>query len=630
MHLGNVGRLRDDLMTSQDILLVAPYQHTGLLSKQVIAKLGLEIPVEVAYDYEALDAIKRHPDCKIIISRGGTAKVLRGVPGITVVDIEASFYDVFNAVRKLLRAGCHSIAVVTQDNVIGLETCSLQLKGELVNVHPCTTPEEIEETVARVYEQGCDGVAGCVVAVESARRFNIKSEFVDSDFFSIKKAVLNAVELEHSMRSRELMLSTMTSLLNNIDEGVIVFDENGSSTYTNQKASDLLSFCERDKWHDNLAPYLKKDGSHAVLSLGDRKVLLRNLELTSGDLKNNMVVMQDSSALEENVRSMKIAVYEKGLYARTRFEDIVRKSAVMEEVVEKASKFAHSESTVMIFGETGVGKEGFAQSIHNDSPRSQMPFVSVNCASLPEGLVASELFGYAEGAFTGARRSGRKGLFEMAQGGTIFLDEVTELPMDVQSQLLRVIQEREVRRIGDDRVIPLDIRIIAAGNRRVLEMCAEGTFRYDLYYRLNVLRLAIPPLRERGDDVILLFKHFMAEFLHCDEHEILLEDEASAMLLAYQWPGNVRELRNVAEALSFSGSRVQVQDLSELITSKDRVLPGSDAAHIVFSDTISLMDVEKQYLKHLLSKHSITECVRISGLSRTTLWRRLRELSLEI
>ncbi len=617
-------------MTSQDILLVAPYQHTGLLSKQVIAKLGLEIPVEVAYDYEAIDAIKRHPDCKIVISRGGTAKVLRGVPGITVVDIEASFYDVFNAVRKLLRAGCHSIAVVTQDNVIGLETCSLQLKGELINVHPCTTPEEIEETVARVYEQGCDGVAGCVVAVESARRFNIKSEFVDSDFFSIKKAILNAIELEHSMRSRELMLSTMTSLLNNIDEGVVVFDENGSSTYTNQKAADLLSFCEKNKWHENLAPYLKQDGSHAVLSLGDRKVLLRNLELSSGDLKNNMVVMQDSSALEENVRSMKIAVYEKGLYARTRFEDIVRRSTVMEEVVEKAAKFAHSESTVMIFGETGVGKEGFAQSIHNDSPRSQMPFVSVNCASLPEGLVASELFGYAEGAFTGARRSGRKGLFEMAQGGTIFLDEVTELPLDVQSQLLRVIQEREIRRIGDDRVIPLDIRIIAAGNRRVLEMCAEGSFRYDLYYRLNVLRLAIPPLRERGDDVILLFKHFMAGFLHCDEQEILLSDEASAMLLSYQWPGNVRELRNVAEALSFSGNRVQVQELSELITPKNKVPSAKGATHLDISDTTSLMDVEKQYLKHLLSKHSISECVKISGLSRTTLWRRLRELSLEV
>ncbi len=611
------------MLTQSNILLIAPYQHTGTLSKMVIGQMGLSIPVEVAYDYEALATLKRHPDVKIVISRGGTAKILHGVKGITVVDIEASFYDVFNAVRKLLTQGCHNIAVVTQDNVIGLESGSLSLKGEQITVHPCATVEEIEETVERAAEQGYDGIAGCVVAVETAGRFKLRSCFIDSDFYTIKKAVLNALALEESMRSQELMLNMTTSLLNNIDEGVVVFDQEGAAKYFNQKASDLLSFCSHEKWHESLRPYLKQDGAYSVLSLGDKKVLLRNLELSSGDLHSSLVVMQDGSAVEEGARNMKIAVFEKGLYARSHFDDILRTSTVMEEAVQKARKYAQSDSTVMIFGETGVGKEGIAQSIHNGSARCEMPFVSVNCASLPEGLVASELFGYAEGAFTGARRNGRKGLFETAQGGTVFLDEVTELPLDVQSQLLRVIQEREVRRIGDDKVIPLDIRIIAAGNRHMLQLCAEGRFRYDLYYRLNVLRLTIPPLRERGDDILLIFRHYMAKFLGEDPRAIVIGEECERLLLDYSWPGNVRELRNIAEALSFSGPIADAGELKELINAEHKT---EDTGYSLrLKEQASLKEVEPEYLSRLAKRYSQAEICRIAGLSRTSLWRKLRE-----
>lgn len=613
-------------MPNSDLLLVAPYRHTGALSAQVVAQLGLSIPVEVAYDYEALDVVKRHPKARIVISRGGTAKVLRGVPNLTVIDIEASFYDVFNAVKKLLLSGCHRIAVVTQDNVIGLEEGDLSLNGDEISVYPCRSPEEIEKRVEAEFAKGCDGIAGCVVAVNCARRLKMRSAFIDSDFFSIKKAVLNALELERSMSAREMMLSLMQSLFNNIDEGVVVFDEVGHERFFNDKASELLSCFKREHWLEKLNPLLKKDGIPATAVLGQRRVLMRNLELSSGDLKNRMVVIQDGSALEESVKSMKFDLYEKGLFARTHFSDILHKSRIMDELVEKARKFARSDSTVMIFGETGVGKEGFAQSIHNDSLRSDKPFVSVNCASLPEGLVASELFGYAEGAFTGARKNGRKGVFEMAQGGTIFLDEITELPLDVQSQLLRVIQEREVRRVGDDRVIPLDIRIICAGNRRILDMCSKGTFRFDLYYRLNVLRLSIPPLRERGEDVLLLFKRFMADFLHCSPEEILIDDGGMQLLCNYQWPGNVRELRNVAEALSFDGQRVSKNKLQELLSGTADDEPSQDAYTLEIPDHACLKELEGIYLKRLMKRHCLKDVCAISGLSRTTLWRKLKDL----
>ena len=295
---------------------------------------------------------------------------------------------------------------------------------------------------------------------------------------------------------------------------------------------------------------------------------------------------------------------------------------VMEDAVSLAKRFSNSDSTVLIFGETGVGKEGFAQSIHNNSPRASKPFVSVNCASLPQGLVASELFGYAEGAFTGARSSGKKGLFELAQGGTIFLDEITEIPLEVQSQFLRVIQEREVMRIGDDRIIPLDIRIICASNKKILPLCDEGLFRYDLYYRLNVLKLTIPPLRERGLDVLVLFKKFMSEFLHVNEGELEIDDSIIRLLTGYSWPGNVRELRNFAEALSFYGSEIKLSNVQSLLShDQDESTSQNLSCGLKIHEDTPLEELEREYYRYMLERHSNSEVAKLAGISRTSLWR---------
>lgn len=609
------------------ILFIAPYRHIGVLAKQVIESMGLSIRVEVAYDYEAIEAVRKHKHAKIVISRGGTAKVLMGVPGLTVVNTEASFYDVFIAIKNLLKQGCHNISVVTQDNVIGLEAGQISIKGEEVSIIPCKTVEDIQEKVEQVVENGCDGIAGCVVAVESARRFDVPTVFVDSDFFTVKKAILAAQRIEASMRTQDLMLERMGSLLNTIEEGVIIFDQDHLPDFYNAQAEKLLSNTDSRSWHQKLKPYLKSNGIPSVAIFEGRKIMLRNLEFEYGSAKTSMVVMQDSSVIEESAKNMKIAVYEKGLYARSKFADILHHCQSMNDAVELAQKFAVSDSTVLIFGETGVGKEGFAQSIHNASTRSEMPFVSVNCASLPQGLVASELFGYVDGAFTGARKNGKKGLFEMAQGGTVFLDEVTELPLDVQSQLLRVIQEREIMRIGDDKLIPLDIRIICACNKNMLALCNEGKFRFDLYYRLNVLRLSIPPLRERGEDIEILFRAFLGSFLHEQPQDLELEQGVINLLDNYRWPGNVRELRNIAEALSFYGKRVRLENLQSLLEQSGGAQRGSGMV-LELSKHASLREVEQAYLKKVMSEYSIKEACELTGLSRTTLWRRLREFDL--
>ena len=231
---------------------------------------------------------------------------------------------------------------------------------------------------------------------------------------------------------------------------------------------------------------------------------------------------------------------EKGLFARYTFDHIVYRSEKMKTGIENAKKIALTDSTVLINGETGTGKELFAQSIHNYSKRSNKPFVAVNCAALPESLLESELFGYEGGAFTGSKKEGKLGIFEQANKGTIFLDEIGDMPLSLQARLLRVIQEKQIMRIGSNKVIDIDVRIVAATNKTLRHEVKSGTFREDLFYRLNVLPILIPPLKERSEDILILFRHFAGE-------EVYLMPETRRHLLNYSWPGNARELKNVAD-----------------------------------------------------------------------------------
>lgn len=237
-------------------------------------------------------------------------------------------------------------------------------------------------------------------------------------------------------------------------------------------------------------------------------------------------------------------------YARYQFADILGLSTSIKEAKKIARTAAKTNSTVLLFGETGTGKEMFAQAIHNASDRAANPFVAINCGAIPENLVESILFGYAEGAFTGAKKSGNIGAFEQADKGTLFLDEISEMPLDSQVRLLRAIQEREITRIGDTEPIKIDVRIIAAANLNIKEMVETGKFRADLYFRLNVLTVHIPSLRERMDDIKYLFDYFLhrfAKLMSKSGFYLELSPEVLKVLKEYQWPGNVRELQNCAE-----------------------------------------------------------------------------------
>ena len=607
------------------ILFIAPYKQMAQKARRVLRALKADFPVVVGYDELGVTKVAEFPEAKILISRGGTTKQLRRYfPDKTIVDISASFTDISKGIEKLISQGCTNIAVITHENIIGSIATKISFGREKVEITPCLDREDIEANVARRIAEGADGIVGCTIAVREAQRAGVKSYFIDAEYDSIRQAVLLALTFDAGFSVREQAANQQRALIDALEEGIVIFDKERRPIYFNDNAQKIFASLPRERWAESLMKYL--DGTHRhphVISIDNRQAILHTAKLPDSD-NEIAAIIQEGSFIEQSEKAMRTAAYAKGLYAKLCFEDLTFKDQKMLDIVAMARKFALSDSTVLISGETGTGKEGFAQSIHAASRRSSMPFVSVNCASLPQGLIASELFGYVEGAFTGARQSGKKGLFELAQGGTIFLDEITELPLEVQAQLLRVLQEREVMRVGDDKVIPLDIRVICACNKSLLSLCEQGRFRYDLYYRINVLKLSIPPLRQRPDDILPLFTRFVSEQLKLTPEDIEVSPEAARRLLSRTWPGNVRELRNAAEVCSFSGRIVDETTLQRALQ-EDNGPQEHSGLTLHLPEHADADAVMRAYLEELSRTCSISEMVEISGLSRTTVWRKLKE-----
>ena len=349
-----------------------------------------------------------------------------------------------------------------------------------------------------------------------------------------------------------------------------------------------------------------------------------------GEIVGAALTLYDARAIQEADTSLRMQHGRRQSAARHRFASLVGHSPAFARAVQTAQRFARNDLTVLIAGESGVGKELFAQSIHNESTRAGRPFVAVNCAAFPEALLESELFGYEEGAFTGSRRGGKRGLFETAHTGTLFLDEIGDMPLHLQTRLLRVLQEREITRLGATAPIPVDVRVIAATHQPLQQMIAERRFRQDLYYRINTLRLVLPPLRERREDVALLAQVLVERCLQRQGHGVLDARRALAplmpRLLAYGWPGNVRELENVGERIAvflMQFERIEEIRWEELRHECPELFADESAAPVEVSDVPA-----KSQWRELLAANggNRQQTARQLGVSRSTLWRWVREM----
>ncbi|WP_417897030.1 sigma 54-interacting transcriptional regulator [Bacillus haimaensis] len=331
----------------------------------------------------------------------------------------------------------------------------------------------------------------------------------------------------------------------------------------------------------------------------------------------------------ENKANYYHSEYQKAESARFTWDHILSKDAYMEKLKKSATKAAKGRSTVLIRGESGTGKELFAHAVHNSSARKEGKFVVVNCAAIPEDLLESEFFGYEDGAFTGARNKGKIGKFDLANGGTLFLDEIGDMSLNLQAKLLRVLQEREFYRVGGTKRIQVDVRIIAATNRNLEEMVKEGTFREDLYYRLNVISFHIPPLRDRVGDIHLLIGKMMTELNAALNTSITgMDTHARAVLETYHWPGNVRELRNVMErAMTFAEhGKIQLEDLPEYMVVKRR------EKHVAsyWPEVKMAESAERNAIENALEKTNgnKAKAARILGISRSGLYEKIKKYQL--
>lgn len=362
-------------------------------------------------------------------------------------------------------------------------------------------------------------------------------------------------ELYQSIEEKGRLNAYLMQVLDGVNDGILGFDRSGRITMFNQRCEEIFGLSHRKAAGRLVQQFFKSEEVDFLLNSeegADRAVVLNQREyilnrFTVEQRGAIVCTVRDSAEKDRMLLTLRRDLLRKGHVAKYSFEDILGDSGVLQEAISNAKKLAKTELAVLIQGETGTGKELFASAIHKASGRSEGPFLAVNFSALPEELVESELFGYVEGAFTGARKGGKQGLFEQADGGTLFLDEIGDISPRIQARLLRVLQEKEVMRVGGTDIIPINVRIIAATHRQLSELCAAGKFREDLYFRLKRLYLNTPTLRERRSDIPMLFSWF----LHRNNRkDLVLSPEVQLLFQTYPWPGNVRELESVAEYLT--------------------------------------------------------------------------------
>ncbi|QRG67544.1 sigma-54 interaction domain-containing protein [Brevibacillus choshinensis] len=462
---------------------------------------------------------------------------------------------------------------------------------------------------------------------------------IEPSVATLRRTVQQAESLITYTRDRLREKHLMEAVVNSAHDAVIAVDRHSQITLVNEHAKMLLGLTG-DVMGKPITDYIPHSDMLRVLKTGrqelgdvatvlDRSIVINRIPVIVKDqIVGAVSNFKEISDIQKMEMSLRKKLHENGLEARYRLDSIIGCSPELVATKEQAAMFARTNATVLITGESGTGKELFAQGIHLESPRAVGPFLAVNCAALPESLLESELFGYEDGAFTGAKKGGKPGLFELAHGGTLFLDEIGEMPLRIQVLLLRVLQERRVRRVGGERIIPVDVRIVAATNRDLADEIERERFRADLYYRINMLGLEIPPLRERLSDIPLLVESMVLELNEQHEQKVeRIDEDIYRLFQDYHWPGNVRELRNVVErmVLLSKGGRVTRENVDFLFAKKKVSQRIQEVVHH------GRLEPEAVKIVHALqqARHNKTLAAKVLGMDRTTLWRKMKQYDIK-
>jgi propionate catabolism operon transcriptional regulator len=571
------------------------------------------------------------------VSAGSNASILRAGLQAPVATILLSGFDLLQALIRARHLSSRVGVVMYGRTIPELDEVKDLLNIE-VTQYAYRTPDDARRRFEQLRRDGFKVIVGSSLVVELAEQAGLQGLLAYS-LASVRKGFEDAIELARVARLEASRYEQLNGVLHNLQEAVLAVDRENRVIAVNPPMQQLLDSPHALLIGQSLATVEPELSLQSTLDTGrvERAVVQRFAQRDwvmnrtpireQGGIVGAALTLYDARAIQEADTRLRIQQRRRQSTARHRFDQLVGKSPAFLRAVQTARRFARTDLTVLIMGESGVGKELFAQSIHNESLRAGRPFVAVNCASFAESLLESELFGYEEGAFTGSRRGGKPGLFETAHTGTLFLDEIGDMPLQLQTRLLRVLQEREITRLGATAAIPVNVRVIAATHQSLDDMIAERRFRPDLFYRLNTLRLPLPPLRERPEDISCLAEIQLATCLQQLGSGL---DPVRALaplrprMLAHAWPGNVRELDNICERIAvfmMQFHRIEDVPYDELLHDLPEL---SEYTNADPSDDALLSRARVDAALEASYGHRLA-AARQLGVSRSTLWRWMRD-----
>ena len=618
------------------IRVFIPHLELKGIFEDVVKKLPQydDVQIETTYVFGTPEVLAQNWDAEILVARGMTHDVLKELfPEKHVIRIQLSSFDIFNALVQCRHEQAKKIALCIHNIEINCLKDLEQACGASITIYDVQNEMTTEEAVSKALADGADIFVGAGTMCGICDRMGLKRIHIHTKHDAVEIAMLEALNTARTINLERARADIIRIMLNHSEEGVLAINGQGKIVNINnqayrvfqlttvgevigQPAEPLVSTVE---WKDFLKNNSEKE---KILRIKGKDYYVQYKPLNEEELETGaLIFIRSTDRIIEEERKIRKGLSEKGLTAKYTFKDILGHSRAIRENIQMAERYSRVNSNVLIVGETGTGKELFAHSIHQASKRSNQPFVALNCAALPENLLESELFGYEAGAFSGAAKGGKVGLFELAHRGTIFLDEIGEIPITLQAKLLRVLQEKEIRRIGSTSVHPIDVRVISATNINIEEKIKEGQFRSDLYYRLNLLDITIPPLRERKEDIQELVDAYLTRFA-CEMGKSIpkVTPEAARLLTEHSWPGNVRELRNICERLIVLNDTDVID--AELLRQLKIFREDKCSVHAISEEE----DPDSVYSR-LKPKKKKKDLAEELGVSRTTLWRMAKRQS---
>lgn len=625
----------------------------GTLCKALIQEVNfLKLDADFVFSetlmYEGMGLPDSLEDADVLISSGYNAKLLKKICSKPIINIEPSLFDILSAYCEAKNYDPNPVVVFPlKHNTEMLERISGILSVSIIADY-YDDVAQLDSMISGYKNAGHKCVIGSGLVCDEAERIGMHGVFVYPSE-SLRSYIQLAYDTAAALREKTIENKFMSLAIDNTHNGMLFTDEEGRILICNNVARSLFGSSVShplvgmnilDIIDEKKLKFLYSDSipiKRHLVEIGENQFIISGYPIFfHRNVSNVMLTIDSIESIQNKERYIRKKLSSKGFTATYSFSDMVSRNAEFNTMVQTAKKFALHNDNILITGGTGSGKEVLAQSIHNHSPRADNAFVAVNCSAITETLLESELFGYDEGAFTGAKKGGKPGYFELAHGGSIFLDEIGELSMPMQTKLLRAIQEKQVIHVGGSKVISFDARVIAATNRNLWQMVCDNQFREDLYYRLAVLELNLPALCQRREDILPLFMSFITK----QDPDLALSfgtmtPQIEQLLCTYTWPGNTRELESFAKMISVTVSsgeppEVQLETLTRELNRRNiRIgnspiesvpkLSGDAAPAEIFS--------ESERIKRALEEAggNCTKAAEYLGISRTTLWRKRKE-----